>query len=235
MPRTPSSTDVPPEPPGEGNGEGPRRSEAALGFGPPQAGLEDTAGSAEGRQMMGRQHGRPRRAGAGGCRDSHPRQRRFCGPDCPPPSHPPLSSLVQLRPRDSVRIQRPPHGPPKRGGDAASYRRSGRHATRRRLGYAGRFRSERRRGSPLGTATAGGRAASGAVTPPPLPQGSAPEPAVSARGLGGRGGGAERRALTGVCAPNGTSDTPGCAKTDLPPSLWQQRGGPSAFFFFTGF
>lgn len=74
--------------------------------------------------------------------------------------------------------------------------------------------------------------ASGALAPPPLPQGSAPEPAVSARGLGGRGGGAERRGLTGVCAPNGTSDTPGCAKTDLPPSPWQQRGGPSAFFFY---
>lgn len=70
-------------------------------------------------------------------------------------------------------------------------------------GARGRLRGERRRrcGSRIShNEAAGGSAASGAVAPPPLPQDFAPEPAVSARGRGGRekrrgaplGGGAER-------------------------------------------
>ncbi|XP_059790071.1 transmembrane protein 60 isoform X1 [Balaenoptera ricei] len=75
-----------------------------------------------------------RSAGAGGCRGSHRRGGRRVAPR--PPTSIPRAALLLPRPASSsasVRTQRPPRGPPQRGGDAGSYRRKGRRAARRRL------------------------------------------------------------------------------------------------------
>lgn len=144
-------------------------------------------------------------------------------PHPPPPYHPPLfSSLVQLHPpllsepndlhaaRLSAEVMPAltvgKGAAPLGGGWSAR----GRHRGKRR----------RRHGSLTSHNEATrGRAASRAVAPPPLPQDFAPEPAVSARGLGerGEGRGAPRRrggalaSLIGICGPNGTADAPGYA------------------------
>lgn len=128
---------------GEGPREGAEGREAALGFGPSPSRLEDGTGSGGGRLSLCHRSndGRgPRMTPARRCQrlpgKSPAAEGVALAPEPPPPSCPPLSSLVLLHPQDSVRTQRPPHGPPKHGGDAGSYRRSRRRAARRRLGYA---------------------------------------------------------------------------------------------------
>lgn len=144
-------------------------------------------------------------------------------PEPPPPARPPLPSLVLLHPQDSVRTQRPPHGPPKRGGDAGSYRRSGRRAARRRLGCA--RETPRRAPPPLREPDKSQRGCRRerclrSCRPTPSPAGfcagacSLRARAGRARKEAGRPPRGRSRALVGligVCGPNGTTGTPGCA------------------------
>lgn len=61
-------------------------------------------------------------------RRSHGREDDALTPE--PPTSIPLAALLPHPPSSSayVRTQRPPHGPPERGGDAGSYLRKGRGA-----------------------------------------------------------------------------------------------------------
>lgn len=152
-------------------------------------------------------------------------------PEPPPPSRPPLSSQVLLHPRDCVRTQRPPHRPPKREGDASSYRRSGRRTTRRQLECAGDTEASTvSAAGDLGLTT---RLPASALPPQPSPhpfsrrilRRSLQSPRAGGererRGKAARGGGRTRALalLIGICGPNGTTGTPGCTLTDFPSSL----------------
>lgn len=147
-------------------------------------------------------------------------------PEPPPPSRPPLSSLVLLHPRDSVRTQRPPHGPPKNEGDAGSYHRSRRRAARRRLECAGDTEaSNAAAAGELGVTT---RLRAAALPPQPSPhplsrrifRQSLQSPRAG-RGREERRGASRGRVralagLIGICGPNKTMDITGCTLTDFP-------------------
>lgn len=128
---------------GEGPREGAERREAARGFGPSPSRIHDCDGSG-GRLCLCHQpnDGRgPQLTPGRRCQRVPGKSPAVEGdalvPESLPPSCPPLSSLVLLHPRDPVRTQRPPHGPPKHEGDAGSYHRSGRRTARRRFECAG--------------------------------------------------------------------------------------------------
>ena len=141
--RTPSTAQV------EGiEEEGPRERakgrKAALGYVPSPSRIEDSDGS--GGEQLSRcsppnDGTEPRLTAACRCQrllgKSLAVEGEALAPKPPPPSRPSLPSQSQLHPPDSVRTQRPIHGPPKRKGDAVSHLRSGRHAAWRRLGCAG--------------------------------------------------------------------------------------------------
>ncbi|XP_074196744.1 transmembrane protein 60 isoform X1 [Rhinolophus sinicus] len=220
---------------GEGAREGAEGREAALGFGPSPSRIQDCDGSGGRLSLCHPPNDRrgPRLTPGRRCQRLPGKSPAVEGDALvsvpPPPSRPPLSSLVLLHPQDSVRTQRPPYRPPKHEGDAGSYHRSGRRAARRRLECAG----DTEESNAAAAAAAAGdlgvttRLRTGALPPQPSPH------PLSRRILhwslqspraGREGGGASRgriRALAGligICGPNGTTDTPDCTLTDFPSS-----------------
>ncbi|VTJ74202.1 Hypothetical predicted protein, partial [Marmota monax] len=130
--------------------EGAEGREAALSFGPTPSSLENRTGSGRGNLSLchppndarGPRLTRTRR-----CRRL-PRKTPAAKGDAltPEPLHPsrgPLSSLVQIHPRDSVRSRLPPHRPPKRGGGAVLTVGAGVAPLGGGWGALGRHRGER--------------------------------------------------------------------------------------------
>lgn len=145
-----------------------------------------------------------------------------------PTSIPPAALLpVPLHPQDSVKTQRPTHGPPKLEGDAVSHLRSRCRAARRQLGCAGDTKANT-------STTERHRGVTRRLPASALP--SQPSPHLLSRRIlrrslqspraGGDPGRLEGRSaprgcirevvsMIGICLPNGATNTPGCALTDF--------------------